>query len=341
MLFLLTFVIIFSTEGSVDFGLGHFQKKDGIQDLSSFRGELRLVHQREIAASLLGELDARLGMSWDNTQQYRENEEGGETLALEVEKLLLNYTSAFLPLNLCGALGIASPAVETLSSQRISAPMVGIKIGGNHASFESGIFKLSSNQKFLINQGTEKRRSSFYHSALKLKHEFKEQNIIGMAMAYEYFDEIGPDVSFQAGLRNNTTYGNRDVSEMAYDFSIFSMLVEAEININAFSFHPIFNFGFNQGAYRGQRNFFKLELPLNYEKLTFALGALAIEKNALLSLYSPEEIGETNISGQFISLQYAFSKNRQVRIAHYELKGLNSGERSFSTTLNFELRALN
>lgn len=133
------------------------------------------------------------------------------------------------------------------------------------------------------------------------------------------FSELGAETAYRSKFRNNSVFGDVDNAKFAYDYSIFSLATSYDYRFSRLTLSPFFNWGLNESAFNYENKYFKYGINLNYNKTKLSASYISIDKNALVAVFTDENVDMANVKGGQLELNHELYKNLSLNFNFTQL----------------------
>ena len=114
-------------------------------------------------------------------------------------------------------------------------------------------------------------------------------------------------------------FGDVDNAKFAYDYSIFSLATSYDYRFSRLTLSPFFNWGLNESAFNYENKYFKYGINLNYNKTKLSASYISIDKNALVAVFTDENVDMANVKGGQLELNHELYKNLSLNFNFTQL----------------------
>lgn len=332
------FFISLSAFGKLNFTMDHFSRNNEVSELQAQRTAVQFSEQKKVDENIDLQLDVTAIYSFVNSEQFFARDEERD-LGIDIQKFLVQYGESFGDkTRLTFHLGVQPTGSLAAASENIAGP--GFKISTDYAktlSFTTGIYTIPSFRQFFINKTSDGENSQLWSNELRLNYNITATDKVIMGLGYDFFLNLGPDAAFQSGLRGNSTSGIQIDSEFLFDYSIVSGMLGYEKKIKSWTLFPYVKHSNNISAYDAEATYSKLGIDLANRGFKLSLAALEIQKNALVSIYTPEYIDSTDVRGYELGFSSRFRKSFTLasRLASFDNEFTESKQESLLISLTY------
>lgn len=335
---MLSAFILFNAQSKTFFRMDHFSRKNEVSELQAQRTSVQAIENKKVDSNLGLELNTTAIYSFINSDQFIAREEERD-LAIDIRKFLVVYResiSSDLKMNV--TLGVQPTDSFAPSSTTLSGP--GVRATGyfwEKLKLSAGVYTIPSFRQFFINKASDGESAQLWSNEIKLLWPIGKEDKLILAMGHDYFYHLGPDISFQSGLRGNSSVGTQLNSEFLFDYSVTSLMSRYEKQLKQWKISPYLIYSKNLSAYDNEAFYSKIALDLTRESFQLDFAFLEIQKNAVISLYTPEYIDSSDIKGYELGLSFELRKNFTLssRIAFFERLSNSDKQESFIIALTY------
>lgn len=322
------YVLAYSTKFSVE----HLSRDLSQENSRIQRTKIALSDELKVNTTVDLSLAVEASQSFvNNIQQYAKDRYDGFNLDISKFCFIFNVKrdSAI-------KVGVFGDRSALYATKNVYAPGVGYQLSDKKIELSSSYLNVPSSRKFYLNRSSTEL-ASLWNSYLKyffLNDDFQK---LSVAIGYQFYSGLGSDIARQSGIRGNSTYGNREIAEFAYDYSIASVFLDYASWIGSHQFGVEIEVSNNLSAYDSEAHVYRTGISWKYKKISSQISILKIEKNAMIAVYTDEILDSTSVQGMTMSSSYEISKNffTNIKLANVENYELERRNTSVFMSLNF------
>lgn len=303
------FISSVSYANNSEFALEYLSRDSQDGSFVAQRGIIGFDGKKNLENNYYGRLKTNLVFSSITSEQFIAKDEE-ESFSAYLEEFILGKKYKTLDTTL----GIQSPETKTLATKSVYGPGLKGIIDRDSIRLSSSLLTIPSFRRFYINSNNETKRAQLWSSTLEGKIPVGH-DLIKTSINYDYFSNLGPNLSYQSGLRGNSTVGTELTSEFLYDYSILSVDINYETYLSGLKVIAEAQFGENQSAYSFENKFSLLSGAVGNEQVMAKASILEIQKNSMIAIYTPQEIDSTGIRGVQGQLNYNIQKQISMNLS--------------------------